>query len=55
VRASRHEGIYSPEVLAQMMFPEPKLSRQERFDKYIKNWLLNIPQKPWKPEDNMED
>jgi len=55
VRASRHEGSFSPEFLAHIMFPEPKLSRQERFDKYIKNWLHNIPQKSWKPEDDMDD
>jgi len=32
VKASRHESIFSPEFLGQPMFPDPKLSREERFE-----------------------
>lgn len=31
-------------------FTKPKLSKEEQFDKYITNWLLDIPQKPWSPK-----
>jgi hypothetical protein len=55
VRVSRLVENFSPEVLARMMFPEPKLSRKEKFDRYVENWLLDRPQEPWKPEEDMDD
>lgn len=30
-------------------------TKEERFNEYIYNWLLDISQKPWKTEDDMED
>jgi hypothetical protein len=55
VRTMRHEELFSPEFLGELMFPKPRLTREERFNKYVTNWLLDIPQDPWKPEDDMED
>jgi hypothetical protein len=55
VRANRYAENFSPELLVQLMCPEPRLSRQERFDKYVTNWLLDRPQAPWKPEDDLDD
>jgi len=55
VRAMRHEELFSPEFLGQLMFPKPRLTRKERFNKYVTNWLLDIPQEPWSPEDDLEE
>jgi hypothetical protein len=55
VKASKSEDNPSPELLAELMCPKPWLSREERFDRYITNWLLDRPQKPWTPEDDMDD
>jgi hypothetical protein len=38
-----------------MMFSEPALSKEERFGRYVANWLLDKPQEPWKPEDDIDD
>jgi len=53
LRAGRHTTIFSPEALVEMMLPLPELSREENFDRYVTDWLLDRPQKPWKPEDDM--
>jgi len=55
VRALRHEELFSPEFLGELMFPKPRLTREERFNKYVTNWLLDRPQEPWKPEDDIDD
>jgi len=34
---------------------EPEKTPEERFDEYIRNWLLDRPQKPWTAGDDMDD
>lgn len=55
LRASRHTTIFSPEALVEMMCPLPEISREENFDRYVINWLLDRPQAPWKAEDDLDD
>jgi hypothetical protein len=51
LRTSRYTKAFSSEALIRMMFPEPELSEEEEFDRYVTNWLLDRPQKPRKAED----
>jgi hypothetical protein len=51
LRANKHTGVFSPEALIEMMLPLPEPSSEEEFDRYVTNWLLDIPQKPWRAED----
>jgi hypothetical protein len=37
------------------MLPYPELSKEEKFDRYVTNWLLDRPQEPWRPEDDIDD
>jgi len=51
LRANRHISVFSPEALLEMMLPLPEPSIEETFDRYVTNWLLGNPQKPWRAED----
>jgi hypothetical protein len=55
IRTSKQSKAFSAEVLAEMMFPKSYLSREERFNNYVTNFLLDRPQDPWKAEDDMDD
>lgn len=55
LRANKRSTVFSADALAEMMFPKRRLSKEERFDVYVNNWLLDRPQAPWKPEDDMYD
>lgn len=54
VMAAKDEGSYH-KLLEEVMSMEPPSSREENFDKYVYNWLMDIPQKPWSPEDELDD
>jgi len=54
VRAARNAGVVR-DNLEEIWAPTFAESKEERFNRYIQNWLLNKPLRPWRAEDDMED
>jgi len=55
VKANTNVGGFSEAVLEACFLPLCGLTREERFDRYVTNWLFDRPQKEWTPEDDMDD
>lgn len=49
--AARNAGVVR-DNLEEIWAPTFAESKEDRFNRYIQNWLLD---KPWKAEDDMED
>jgi hypothetical protein len=54
VIADKDEGSYHRLVEAAMCMKPHKTQKQE-FNEYVYNWLMDIPQKPWSPNDDGDD
>jgi len=54
VRATRNAGVVRDNLL-EIMASANTMTRKEKFNKYIYNWLMDIPQPKWKPEDDSDD
>jgi hypothetical protein len=54
VRAERCGGVVRDNMEATMT-PINEETREQKFNRYVYNWLMDIPQPEWKPEDDMED
>lgn len=54
VRAARNAGVVRDNILEIMASVHAK-TKEERFNEYIYNWLMDIPQKSWEPKDDMDD
>jgi hypothetical protein len=54
VRAARNAGVVR-DNLEEIWATVYSETREERFNRYIQNWLLDKPQKPWTAEDDMGD
>ena len=54
VRAARNAGVVR-DRLDLIWANEHVKTKEERFNEYIQNWLLDRPQKPWRAEDELED
>jgi hypothetical protein len=55
LRTNRRQAAFTPEFLAEIMFPEPELSEEEKFRRDEQDWLLDISRESWKPEDDEEE
>lgn len=54
VRAERSGGVVR-DNLEEIWAPTHEETPEQKFNRYIYNWLMDIPQKEWKAENDMED
>ena len=54
VRAARNAGVVR-DNLEEIWAPTFVETPEQKFNRYIYNWLMDIPQKEWKAEDDMDD
>lgn len=54
VRAERSGGVIRDD-LEKIMAPANTMTKEEKFNRYVYNFLMDIPQPKWKPEDDMDD